>query len=60
MSKIQFDVIVANDIAIAVANDTRPVWWIGVYTCTLLVLTNQNHCYMTKLNEPRHEKRPLG
>ena len=31
MSKIQFDVNVANGVAIDVANDTLPVWWMEVY-----------------------------
>ena len=48
MSKIQFDVNVANGVAIDVANDVLPVWWMEVYP---FVLTNQNHCYMQKLND---------
>ena len=31
MSKIQFDVYVANSVAIDVANDVLPVWWIEAY-----------------------------
>ena len=31
MSKIQFDVDVANGVAIAVANDVLPVWWMEIY-----------------------------
>ena len=39
--KSQFDVNVTNGVL--------PVWWMEVYT--LFVLTNQNHCYMPKLND---------
>ena len=46
--KWQFDVNVANGIAIDVANDALPVWWMEY---TLFVLTNQNHCYMPKFND---------
>ena len=31
MSKIQFDVNVANGVAVDVANDVLPVWWMEVY-----------------------------
>ena len=31
MSKIEFDVNVATDIAIDVAKDVLPVWWMEVY-----------------------------
>ena len=31
MSKIQFDVNVANGVAIDIANDVLPVWWMEVY-----------------------------
>ena len=31
MSEIQFDIHVANGVAIDVANDVHPVWWIEVY-----------------------------
>ena len=31
MSEIHFDVIFANGVAIDVANDVLPVWWIEVY-----------------------------
>ena len=31
MSGIQFDVNVANGVAIDVANDILPVWWMEVY-----------------------------
>ena len=44
MPKYQFHV----NIAIDVAYDVLPVWWMEVY---LFVLTNQNHCYMPKLND---------
>ena len=32
MPKIQFDFKVANGVAIDVANDILPVWWMEVYT----------------------------
>ena len=31
MSKIQFDIDIANSVAIDVANDVLPVWWMEVY-----------------------------
>ena len=31
MSKIQFEINVADGIAIDVANDILPVWWIAIY-----------------------------
>ena len=49
MPKIQFDVNVANGIAIDIANVVLLVD--GRWRYTLFVLTNQNHCYMSKLND---------
>ena len=46
MSKIQFDVSVANGASIDLAYDVLPVW-----RYNLFVLTNQNHRYMPKLND---------
>ena len=51
MSKIQYDVKVANSVAIDVANDVLSVWWMDVNQSTLSMLTNQNRCYMPKLND---------
>ena len=48
MSEIQFNVNVANGVAIDFANDVLPVLWMEVYPCRV---TNQNHCYMPKLND---------
>ena len=48
MSKIQIDFNAANGVAFDVANDVLPYWWIEVYPFRL---TNQNHCYMPKLND---------
>ena len=42
----QIDIHVNDDVAIVVDN-VRPVKWIEVYPD---FLTNQNHCYMLKLN----------
>ena len=50
MSKIQFNVNIANGVAIDLANDELPVWWMEVYHFWVTV-TNQNHCYMPKLND---------
>ena len=47
MPQIQFHVNVANGVAIDGASIVLPVWW----RYTLSVLTNQNHCYMPKLND---------
>ena len=39
MSKIYFDVDVANGIAIDVINDLLPVWWMEVYPFSTLKLS---------------------
>ena len=31
MSKIQFDINIANSVAFDVANNVLPVWWMEVY-----------------------------
>ena len=48
MCEIQFDVDVANGVAIDVANDVLPIWWMKLY---LLILANQKHYYMPQLND---------
>ena len=48
MSKIQFDVNVANGVAIDVASDVLPVWWMEVYPFRF---KQSNHCYLPKLND---------
>ena len=48
MSKIKFDVNVANRVAIDVANDFLPVWWMEVYPFRI---DQSKHCYMPKLND---------
>ena len=50
MSKIQFDVNVAHDVAIDVAIDVLPVWWMEVDP---VVLTNKNNSNLPKLNNLR-------
>ena len=52
MPKIHFDVNVINGVAFGVTHDALPVWWMKVYP---VLLTNQNHCYMS-LNEESNNK----
>ena len=56
MSKIQFDVDVADGAAIDVDNDLLPVWWMEVYMYTFSINQSKSllHAHMKWFNEISH------